>query len=217
MLLALLTIQPVQANALPGPAIPAILNQEIPALNNVPIPARAKVIKLLSPADKPVQQQQFADRLVIMTVSPAVLIPAQAKGIKLLSPVDTLVQRPAFADKPVTKTASVLQPVKTRLPPSRLTRLTQRNPARLAVLPKPSIPAGLVTTAMKNQEIPALNNVPIPAQAKVTKPLSPAGRLVRQRLFAVKPVIMIVKPLKMPVVKQPETATHNICPIMVII
>ena len=121
-------------------------------------------------------------------------IPAQARVIKPLSPADTLVQRPAFADKPVTKTVSVLQPVKTKLLPSRLTRLTQQNPAQLAVQLKPLTPAGLVTTAMKNQAIPALNNVPIPAQAKVIKLPNPAVRLVRQRLSADRLVIMTVSP-----------------------
>ena len=59
--------------------------------------------------------------------------------------------------------------------------------------------------------------VPIPARVKVINPLSPVGRHVQQLPFAEKLVTIIVKLLKMPVVKQPETATHNICLIMVII
>lgn len=74
MLLALLTIQPVQANALPGPAIPAILNPETLVLKNVQTPAQAKVIRLPNPADKLALQRLSADRPVIITVNRTVHI-----------------------------------------------------------------------------------------------------------------------------------------------
>ena len=90
--------------------------------------------------------------------------------------------------------------------------------ARGILLPNPAVkPVQQRPFAEKLVTIIVNPAVPIPARVKVINPLSPVGRHVQQLPFAEKLVTIIVKLLKMPVVKQPETATHNICLIMVII
>ena len=71
-------------------------------------PVQAAVINLIVQADKPVQQQRFAEIHVIITVNhlpqnplpPAAPIPVQAKDTKPHSRVGKPVQQQRFAEKP---------------------------------------------------------------------------------------------------------------------
>ena len=151
---------------------------------------------------------------------PSVLLNAEIPVIPAWQ-MNLMILATAFLERPVLRDIIVLLTA-----PAANVRLVQKM-KKFVPIPVPAKdiilhnPAGRLVRqrlfAVKPVIITASPAVPIPAPAKDIILHNPAGRLVRRQPFAVKPVIMIVKQLKMPVVKRPETATHNICPIMVII
>ena len=64
----------------------------VPAEELVPILVQARGILLPNPVVKPVRQQLFAEKLVIIIARTVALIPAPVRGISLHSPVGRHVQ-----------------------------------------------------------------------------------------------------------------------------
>ena len=108
----------------------------VPAEELVPILVQARGILLPNPAVKPVQQQLFAEKLVIIIARTVALIPAPVRGISLHSPVGRHVQQLPFVEKLVTIIVNLVVIIQLRLQVVlHSAKMSVRNPVQEMVLP----------------------------------------------------------------------------------